>query len=132
MDKVEAREFLTSLLNKNLRVVTTDGRMFWGQFKCTDTVWSLKPGKKLQFCRILLTFFSFRKQDQNVILAHTYEYRQPSIKARMEAAQSAAGTDKVLVDMTSRHLGLVVVPGKYIVKIEVEEFASQMKGQVAA
>ncbi len=28
--------------------------------------------------------------------------------------------------MTSRYLGLVVVPGKHIVKIEVEEFLSQM------
>jgi N-alpha-acetyltransferase 38, NatC auxiliary subunit len=31
--------------------------------------------------------------------------------------------------MTSRYLGLVVVPGEYITKIEVEEFASQMKGK---
>lgn len=29
--------------------------------------------------------------------------------------------------MTSRYLGLVVVPGHHIVKIEVEEFASQVK-----
>lgn len=29
--------------------------------------------------------------------------------------------------MTSRYLGLVVVPGQHIVKIEVEEFASQVK-----
>ena len=33
----------------------------------------------------------------------------------------------VKVDMTARYLGLVVVPGKYIVKMEAEEFASQMK-----
>ena len=38
MDKNEARAFLTSLLNKNLRIITTDGRLFWGQFKCTDPV----------------------------------------------------------------------------------------------
>jgi hypothetical protein len=31
--------------------------------------------------------------------------------------------------MTSRYLGLVVVPGEYVTKIEVEEFASQMKGK---
>jgi hypothetical protein len=31
--------------------------------------------------------------------------------------------------MTSRYLGLVVVPGKYIVRIEAEEFASQMRGR---
>jgi hypothetical protein len=30
--------------------------------------------------------------------------------------------------MTSRYLGLVVVPGEYILKIEVEEFTSQRKG----
>lgn len=33
----------------------------------------------------------------------------------------------VKLDMTSRYLGLVVVPGKYIVKMEVEEFASQIR-----
>lgn len=31
--------------------------------------------------------------------------------------------------MTSRYLGLVVVPGRHIVRIEVEEFASQMRGR---
>jgi len=31
------------------------------------------------------------------------------------------------MDMTSRYLGLVVVPGEYITKIEIEEFASQAK-----
>lgn len=36
MEKEEARDFLTSLLNKNLRVMATDGRMFLGLFKCTD------------------------------------------------------------------------------------------------
>jgi len=34
--------------------------------------------------------------------------------------------------MTSRYLGLVVVPGEYITKIEVEEFASQVKGKSVA
>ena len=29
--------------------------------------------------------------------------------------------------MTSRYLGLIVVPGEHIRKIELEEFASQMK-----
>ena len=38
MDKDEASNFLTSLLNKNLRITTTDGRLFLGQFKCTDPV----------------------------------------------------------------------------------------------
>jgi hypothetical protein len=29
------------------------------------------------------------------------------------------------MDLTSRYLGLVVVPGEYITRIEVEEFASK-------
>jgi N-alpha-acetyltransferase 38, NatC auxiliary subunit len=33
------------------------------------------------------------------------------------------------MDMTSRYMGLVVVPGEYIERIEVEEFESQMKGK---
>lgn len=32
--------------------------------------------------------------------------------------------------MVSRYLGLVVVPGEYIVRIQVEEFASQVRGRV--
>jgi N-alpha-acetyltransferase 38, NatC auxiliary subunit len=31
--------------------------------------------------------------------------------------------------LTSRYLGLVVVPGEFITKIEVEEFASQVKSR---
>lgn len=37
-----------------------------------------------------------------------------------------AGDESVTLDMTSRYVGLVVVPGKYVVKIEVEKFASQL------
>ena len=38
MEKSQAEDYLTSLLNKTLRVTTTDTRMFLGQFKCTDSV----------------------------------------------------------------------------------------------
>lgn len=62
------------------------------------------------------------------MLAHTYEYRQPSAKKRAEAAEKASG-ESIKVDMTSRYLGLVVVPGQHIVKMEVEEYASQVKGK---
>ena len=34
----EARDYLSSLLNKYLRVTSTDGRVFWGLFKCIDAV----------------------------------------------------------------------------------------------
>ncbi|KAK4205245.1 hypothetical protein QBC40DRAFT_271342 [Triangularia verruculosa] len=101
--KPEATDFLQTLLNKNLRVGTTDGRMFWGSFKCTDS-------------------------DCNLVLQHTYEYRPPSL-AQLEAATTTQNPQKgkVVMDMTSRYLGLVVVPGQYVTKIQVEEFASQLK-----
>ncbi|KAM0288040.1 hypothetical protein ACHAQH_000108 [Verticillium albo-atrum] len=103
-DKDAARSFLTSLLNKNLRITTTDGRMFLGQFKCTDP-------------------------DLNVVIAHTYEYRQPSAQQQADVTREAGASARSLkMDMTSRYLGLVVVPGEHIVTIEVEEFASQLKG----
>ena len=37
-DLQTSKAYLTSLLNRNLRVHTTDSRMFLGQFKCTDSV----------------------------------------------------------------------------------------------
>ncbi|KAI9807864.1 MAG: hypothetical protein M1825_005170 [Sarcosagium campestre] len=114
---------LVSLLNRKLRVTTTDTRVFVGQLKCTD-------------------------RDRNVILALTHEYRVPpppslsslppaSLKSaavvegefdRGEGSEAGGVTaeiagrgETVWVDMTSRFLGLVVVPGRYITKIEVEE-----------
>ncbi|KAJ4271548.1 hypothetical protein NW762_000252 [Fusarium torreyae] len=103
MDTEKAREYLASILNKNIRVYTSDGRLFWGALKCTDP-------------------------DKNIVLAHTYEYRQPSSKEREKAAGKADG-NIVKVDMTSRYLGLVVIPGHHIAKIEVEQFASQVRNE---
>ncbi|KAI1392764.1 uncharacterized protein F4822DRAFT_425971 [Hypoxylon trugodes] len=106
--KEEADTFLKSLINKNLRIYTTDGRLFIGTFKCTDT-------------------------HSNVVLSLTYEYRQPSQQKLAEAAAAAAaagsGQATVTADMTSRYLGLVVIPGEHIVKMEVEQFASQMRSR---
>ncbi|KAH7413055.1 hypothetical protein BKA64DRAFT_740790 [Cadophora sp. MPI-SDFR-AT-0126] len=96
MDKLQSEAYLTSLLNKTLRITTTDTRMFLGQFKCTDS-------------------------DLNIILSQTYEYRLP-LPPKFPSASSTT------LDMTSRFVGLVVVPGPYITRIEVEEFESQMKG----
>lgn len=123
MAKEEAN-FLQSLLNKNLRITTTDSRMFWGQFKCTDPVLTNTHSTYLTIIRLLIW-----KQDSNIILAHTYEYRQPSLPKKLEGSLQISESNTVKVDMTSRYLGLVVVPGEHIVKIEVEEFASQMRGQ---
>ncbi|KAI0444845.1 hypothetical protein F4803DRAFT_217653 [Xylaria telfairii] len=104
--RAEAETYLTSLINKTLRVHATDGRMFIGTFKCTDT-------------------------DRNVVLSLTYEYRQPSQQKLAEAAAAAASSNSATVkaDMTSRYLGLVVIPGEHIVKMEVEEFTSQIKSR---
>ncbi|KAF3764513.1 hypothetical protein M406DRAFT_260622 [Cryphonectria parasitica EP155] len=106
MDKAKAHGFLSSLLNRKLRIHTTDERMFWGDFKCTDP-------------------------DQNIVLAYTYEYRQPSAQQRAQAAEesAAAGEKSLKMEMSHRYLGLVVVPGEHIVRIEKEDFASQMKLQ---
>ncbi|EJT78893.1 hypothetical protein GGTG_03986 [Gaeumannomyces tritici R3-111a-1] len=105
MDEEASAAYLASLLNKNLRITTTDTRMFWGQFKCTDP-------------------------DCNVVLAHAYEYRHPTAEQVAEEARRAAAAQRPAfnLDMNSRFLGLIVVPGEHIVKIEVEEFASQMRG----
>ncbi|KAK7914262.1 N-alpha-acetyltransferase 38-B- NatC auxiliary subunit [Apiospora marii] len=105
MESSEAETYLNSLINKTLRVYATDSRMFVGTFKCTDA-------------------------NRNVVLALTHEYRQPSQKQLAEAAaNSSSGTVKA--EMTSRYLGLVVVPGEHIVKMEVEEFVSQLKNKSA-
>lgn len=92
----QATAYLTSLLNKFLHVYISDGRMFVGQLKCTD-------------------------RDRNIILALTHEYRQPSQKAIERAANESVGKGKVKVDMQKRFVGLIVVPGQYIEKIEIEE-----------
>ena len=62
-------------------------------------------------------------QESNIILSRAYEYRLPSASA-IEAAASkeeAEGKRNVKVDMTSRFMGLIVVPGKHITKIEIED-----------
>ncbi|KAG6292985.1 hypothetical protein E4U09_003178 [Claviceps aff. purpurea] len=102
--KAHAKAYLSSLLDKNLRISTTDGRLFRGCFKCTD-------------------------HDQNIVLSDTFEYRRrssaPSDVALSAEAQSASAADDDSGSMSSRYLGMVVVPGQHVVKMEVEEFASQ-------
>lgn len=46
MERDEAREYLESLVDKVLRVHTSDSRVFVGLFKCTDNV-----GKPVTFLR---------------------------------------------------------------------------------
>ncbi|KAF7504285.1 hypothetical protein GJ744_002474 [Endocarpon pusillum] len=97
MDNDSAVKYLESLLNRTFRAHTSDGRMFLGEFKCTDN-------------------------ESNIILAKTYEYRMPTAKAKQDAIErQLAGEGSGKADMTSRFLGLVVVPGQHITKLEVEE-----------
>jgi hypothetical protein len=77
---------------------------------------------------MLLNILSCR-QNSNIVLSLTHEYRQPSPQEVAEAAAKADSSKILKAEMTSRYLGLIVVPGQYIVKIEVEEFVSQMKNR---
>ena len=94
----EASAYLSTFLNKTLHIHISDGRMFAGQMKCTDN-------------------------ERNIILAMTQEYRQPSpadIKRAAEKHERERKQGNVRVDMKKRFVGLVVVPGRYIERIEVE------------
>ncbi|KAI9856098.1 MAG: hypothetical protein M1824_005694 [Vezdaea acicularis] len=102
MDNTRAIQYLSALLGKQLRITTTDTRMFIGEMKCTD-------------------------KEQNVILAKTQEYRHPSPSAVSEVISVDMNQPQsITLNMTSRFLGLVVVPGRYITKIEIEEYPNRV------
>ena len=139
--KTSASTYLKSLLNRTLRITTTDTRMFLGEFKCTDSVGpphplpllhsSLPPSLHNPSISRPLKSPHHKQtnntpsQDRNIILAHTYEYRLPSTTSKITATTK----DGVIKNMTSRYLGLVVVPGESVVRIELEEFSSQVKAR---
>ncbi|KAE8351617.1 hypothetical protein BDV28DRAFT_136717 [Aspergillus coremiiformis] len=110
MDENHAFQYLESLIGQTLRLHATDTRIFVGTFKCTDSA-------------------------RNIILASTYEYRFPSPSAVRDAPTDAENQDagiaaespNVKVNMTSRFIGLVVVPGHHITKIELEETPQQSR-----
>jgi N-alpha-acetyltransferase 38, NatC auxiliary subunit len=56
------------------------------------------------------------------VLATTYEYRAPPDSA-LQAQAEQTGQSKMQVQFTSRYVGLVVIPGNHIVKMELEEWA---------
>jgi hypothetical protein len=67
-------------------------------------------------------------QERNLILANSLEYRFPTPSAVETAAKeleswdnaSEAAKATVKVNMTSRLIGLIVIPGRHITKIELE------------
>lgn len=123
---MDSASYLQSLLGRTLCIHTTDKRMFVGTFKCTDMVRYSPVYLKKRLANI-----SIKKKECNVILSTTYEYRFPS-QAAVEAAastqQQQPGSNFKL-DMTSRLIGLVVVPGKHITKIELEENPHEVRMQ---
>ena len=62
-------------------------------------------------------------QERNIILALTHEYRQPplaTVEQRASEMDRQGEKGNVKVDMLKRFVGLVVVPGRYVNRIEVE------------
>ncbi|KAK6219431.1 hypothetical protein LQW54_002163 [Pestalotiopsis sp. IQ-011] len=59
----------------------------------------------------------------------TFKCTDPPSQQKLLEAAASLESDTLRAEMTSRYLGLVVVPGEHIVKIEVEEFVSQMKNR---
>ncbi|OJD18122.1 hypothetical protein AJ78_01840 [Emergomyces pasteurianus Ep9510] len=120
MENFQAVEYLESLLGKTLRIHTTDTRLFVGIFKCTDN-------------------------DRNIILSTTHEYRYPTSiplsaslhgkendPADLSREDDSVPTGIAKADMTSRYIGLVVVPGQYITKIELDEYTPPQAGYTHA
>ena len=97
MEEAEATHFLESLLGKTFQVTVPDGRLFSGTFRCTDN-------------------------ESNVILSNAFEYSMPTESEEKAAKEKAKATGQsARADMTSRFVGLIVIPGKQIAKMEVEE-----------
>ncbi|KAI4669432.1 uncharacterized protein J4E79_001476 [Alternaria viburni] len=104
MDNEQATFWLSQFIGKNLRIHASDGRVFGGHMKCTD-------------------------KDRNVILALAHEYRAPSAESIRKAVEES-GNPSASVAWNSRYVGLIVVPGQHITKIEFEE--STFAGQKSA
>lgn len=69
-------------------------------------------------------------KDSNIILSNAFEYRAPSKKAEAEALeQMQQSGEPSKADMTSRFMGLIVVPKHQIEKIELEEKRSENGSQ---
>lgn len=60
-------------------------------------------------------------QECNIILGLTQEYRPPPEDAVRDAAVKE-GSSSLQMPFSHRFVGLVVVPGKHITKIELEEY----------
>ncbi|MCJ1292461.1 hypothetical protein MMC34_004012 [Xylographa carneopallida] len=128
MEVEQAKAYLRSLLNRVFHIYTTDNRMFVGEFKCTDN-------------------------DRNIILSSAHEYRIPALPSPASTIISSnptstdapstsnlssdSNTTTITIDLSPpRYIGLIVVPGPHITKIEVEgplpSDATRQSGSAAA
>jgi len=101
--------FLHQFLNKTLRILVDDDRIFVGTFKCTDKVCFERDPQNVR---------ANMRKDLDMVLCMTHEYRPPEdLKERVERS----GAPYVQVEYTSRFVGLVVVPGNCIKRVELEQ-----------
>lgn len=110
--KITMADYLSSLLGKTLRVRIEDGRMFIGSFSCVDKV--RRQAARMQ-CEELKG-----SKDCNIILDGANEHRPPTPE-QQEESRTAPFRVPLLV-LTGRYVGLIVVPGGLITRIEVERF----------
>lgn len=88
--------YLQSLLKETLRITVTDKRSFTGQFLCVD-------------------------RDGSAILSDTYESRQSTLERSNPFTNHLASETVIPASKSKqpeRFVGLVVIPGKHITKIE--------------
>lgn len=131
MDNYRAVQYLESLLGKTLRIHTADTRLFVGVFKCTDnvsptTIYSLSRTSRIAYIDYRQSTSCWPEcyyQDRNIILATTHEYRHPTpaVVSKESSMHPPGEATPLKLFMTSRFIGLVVVPGQSITKIELDE-----------
>ncbi|ESZ92465.1 hypothetical protein SBOR_7128 [Sclerotinia borealis F-4128] len=138
----QARTYLHSLLNKILLVHTTDNRMFRGEFKCTDSDLNIILSEVYEY-RIppsilespatsppsTSTSTTTSTSTVNPHLDHSTS-PPPAPRSPTDPSQPLTSTPTPLSPPTlhPRWLGLVVVPGAHITRIELEQFSSQARG----
>lgn len=94
-----ALDALTSTLNQYYRISIQDGRVFIGVFTCMD-------------------------KDKNIILTSTEEYRLEKSGTYAKGSpwflQLVSLQVLMLFRLLGRYVGMVMVPWRYVVKVEVE------------
>ncbi|KAI5286711.1 hypothetical protein KEM54_006572 [Ascosphaera aggregata] len=136
MDNERAVTYLDSLLGRTLRVHTSDERLFVGEFKCTDRDRNIILGLTHEYRYPTASSVnaaavaaaatgsgsgSERNDDADGSETASIHESETDSSAVASALAASCQTQTVMkVNMTSRFIGLVVLPGEHIVKVEVE------------